>query len=60
LGDNFWDANDLLTDEEVSLLDAPLSEQEIFNVVKSSYVVGAPGPWVLASVLSNLLVSDQG
>jgi hypothetical protein len=44
LGDNFWDANDLLTDEEVSLLDAPFSEEEFFNAVKSSYAAGAPGP----------------
>lgn len=44
LGDNFWDANDLLTDEEVSLLGAPFSEEEFFNAVKSSYAAGAPGP----------------
>jgi hypothetical protein len=44
LDDNFWDEQDLLTAEEVAILDAPFSEEEIHSAIMGSYAAGAPGP----------------
>jgi hypothetical protein len=44
LDNDFWDAEDLLTDEESSSLDAPFSEKEIHEAIMGSYASGAPGP----------------
>jgi hypothetical protein len=44
LDDGFWDMEDLLTDEEASLLDTPFTEKEIHDAIMGSYAAGAPGP----------------
>lgn len=44
LADDFWLENDLVTREENESLEAPFTEQEIKDVVSSSYAEGAPGP----------------
>ena len=44
LGPHFWDPEDLVTSAENLELEKPLSEEEIKNVVFSSYASGAPGP----------------
>jgi DNA-binding Xre family transcriptional regulator len=41
---NFWDEEDLVTQEENNSLDAPFTEEEIKKAIFSSYSDGAPGP----------------
>jgi hypothetical protein len=41
---DFWEEGDRVTYEEREMLDAPFSEEEIKEVVFSSYADGAPGP----------------
>jgi hypothetical protein len=44
LGEQFWDAEDLVTPKENRGLIAPFSEQEVKEAVFGSYAKGAPGP----------------
>ena len=44
LGPNFWDPEDLVTEEENVLLQKPFSVEEIKEAVFGSYAAGAPGP----------------
>jgi hypothetical protein len=44
LGNNFWEAADLVLPEENGELETPFCEDEVRNVVFSSYAEGAPGP----------------
>jgi len=44
LSDQFWDMEDRITQEENTMLEDPLSEQEIKDAVFGSYSDGAPGP----------------
>lgn len=48
LGHDFWSDSDLVIDKENDKLQQPLSEEEIKNVVMSSYAHGAPGPYGLS------------
>jgi hypothetical protein len=41
---NFWDEEDLVTQEENNSLDAPFTEEEIKKAIFNSYSDGAPGP----------------
>ena len=45
LGGVFWEADELVTDEENGILEAPFSEEEVRDAVFSSYAKGAPGPY---------------
>lgn len=45
LDNNFWNFEDLVTDEENALLDQPFTEEEVKEVVFTSYAEGAPGPY---------------
>ena len=44
LGPSFWKPEEKVTVEENTILDAPLSEEEIKFAIFSSYADGAPGP----------------
>ena len=44
LGPNFWDPEDLVTEEENVFLQKPFSMEEIKEAVFGSYAAGAPGP----------------
>jgi hypothetical protein len=44
LGSNFWEVADLVLPKENAELEAPFNENEVRNVVFSSYAEGAPGP----------------
>ena len=43
LSDQFWDMEDRITHEKNTMLEVPLSEQEIKDDVFGSYSDGAPG-----------------
>jgi mannosylglycoprotein endo-beta-mannosidase len=44
LMDSFWEPEDMVTEEENMILDAPFTEEEIKEAVFGSYAEGAPGP----------------
>jgi hypothetical protein len=44
LADDFWDENDIVTNEQNLILDADFSEKEVKEPVFGSYADGAPGP----------------
>jgi len=44
LGRDFWDASDLVSEEENEILCAPFLEDEIKDAIFSCYAEGAPGP----------------
>jgi hypothetical protein len=44
LADDFWDENDLVSEEQNLILDADFSEKEVKEAVFGSYADGAPGP----------------
>jgi hypothetical protein len=44
LADDFWDENDIVSNEQNLILDADFSEKEVKEAVFSSYADGAPGP----------------
>jgi len=44
LGENFWEEENKISNDENEVLEAPFSEEEIRVAVFESYVEGAPGP----------------
>ena len=44
LGENFWEEEDKISNDENEVLEAPFSEEEIRAAVFESYAEGAPGP----------------
>ena len=44
LGDNFFNPEEIISEDQNTLLEAPFSEEEIKKAVFSSYLDGAPGP----------------
>ena len=44
LGQDFWGVDEKVTDLENELLETPFTENEVREVVFSSYAEGAPGP----------------
>jgi hypothetical protein len=44
LADDFWDENDMVTEEQNLILDADFSEKEVKEAVFGSYADSAPGP----------------
>jgi hypothetical protein len=44
LGDEFWEEEESVSKEENEMLEAELSEEEIFLAIKGSYAEGALGP----------------
>jgi hypothetical protein len=47
LDDNSWDSQDLLMDEEASILDTPFYEEEIYNAIMASWARMPLVPWAL-------------
>jgi hypothetical protein len=43
VGDSFWDREEKITPEENESLEAEITEDEIFHLIKGSYEEGSPG-----------------